>query len=383
MNDRPLKVGIVCYPTPGGSGVVATELGKSIAELGNEVHFITSGHPARLRAFSERIYLHKVETGEYPLFQQYTPYSLSLAVKIREVAVQYSLDLVHVHYAIPHAASAFLAREMLKPRRLPTMTTLHGTDITLVGVMPSFFEIVRFSIGVSDAISTVSEFLRDETINEFRIEKKIDVIHNFVDTDEFRAERDAHVRHRFSPNGERVLMHVSNFRKVKNIPVVLDIFCGARERFPSRLVLIGDGPEREAIERLVVEREVQGEVCFLGDQGDIAALLPAADVFLLPSEHESFGLAALEAMSCGVPVVGSNIGGLPEVIVDGETGYVCGPHDVTCMIRIVNELLEDEPRRVEMGLRARERAATRFGRDAIVQEYLRAYRRLLDVDHDG
>lgn len=377
MTSRRLKIGIVCYPTPGGSGVVATELGKSVAELGNDVHFITSGHPSRLREFSERIYLHKVETGDYPLFQQHTPYALSLAVKIREVADQYALDLIHVHYAIPHATSAFLAREMLAPRRLPTITTLHGTDITLVGVMPSFYEITRFSISVSDYITTVSEFLREETVSEFHIEKPIEVIHNFVDTEEFRPACDPHVRARFAPDGTRVLMHVSNFRKVKNIPVIVDIFCGVRERVPSRLVLIGDGPEREAIERLVVERGIRDEVCFLGDQGDVATLLPAADVFMLPSEHESFGLAALEAMSCAVPVIGSNIGGLPEVIVDGETGYLCGPHDVSCMIDLVSKLLQDEPRRLEMGKRARERAAGTFGRSAIVERYLDAYRRVL------
>jgi N-acetyl-alpha-D-glucosaminyl L-malate synthase BshA len=374
---KQLRVGSVCYPTPGGSGVVATELGMSLAARGHEVHFITSGHPSRLREFEQGIYLHKVETGNYPLFQQYTPYSLSLAVKIREVAVQYNLDLVHVHYAIPHAASAFLAREMLKPGRLPTMTTLHGTDITLVGMMPSFYEITRFSISVSDAITTVSEFLKKETETEFSIDKPIEVIHNFVDGEEFQPRIDPSIRERLAPNGERILMHVSNFRKVKNLPAVVDVFCGVCDEIPSRLVLIGDGPELEMVERTAAERGITDRIVFLGDQEYIAGLLPVADVFLLPSEHESFGLAALEAMACGVPVVGSRIGGLPEVIVDGETGFLCGPHDIGCMREVVLGLLRDEERRLQIGARARERALREFSRDRIVDQYLEAYLRLV------
>lgn len=373
-----LNVGIVCYPTPGGSGVVATELGKSLAQRGHNVHFITNGHPSRLRAFEERVYLHKVETGQYPVFQGYTPYSLSLAVKIREVADQYKLDLIHCHYAIPHAASAFLAREMLKPRYLPTMTTLHGTDITLVGLMPSFYEVTRFSINASDGITAVSEFLRRETEQEFHVDRTIDVIHNFVDSDEFKPGRNPSLREQLAPGGERILMHVSNFRKVKNLPVILDVFCEVRREVPARLVLIGDGPEREAVERRSVELGVSGEVLFLGDQEYIGGILPEADVFLLPSEHESFGLAALEAMACGVPVVGSRIGGLPEVIVDGETGFLCSPHDVGCMRELVLGMLRDEERRRAVGAAARKRAVDRFARDRIVDEYVGAYQRLLE-----
>jgi len=373
-----LNIGIVCYPTPGGSGVVATELGKSLAQRGHDVHFITNGHPARLRAFQERVYLHTVETGQYPVFQGYTPYSLSLAVKIREVADQYKLDLVHCHYAIPHATSAFLAREMLKPKHLPTMTTLHGTDITLVGMMPSFYEITRFSISASDGITTVSEFLRRETEQEFHIDRPIDVIHNFVDSEEFRPQRDRPIRKQLAPKGERILMHVSNFRKVKNLPVILDVFCEVRRETPTRLVLIGDGPEREAVERRAVELSVADDVLFLGDQEYIGEILPEADVFLLPSEHESFGLAALEAMACGVPVVGSRIGGLPEVIVDGETGFLCSPHDVGCMRELVLGLFRDEERRLALGAAARARAVEKFDRDRIVDQYLAAYQRLLE-----
>ncbi len=373
------RIGIVCYPTLGGSGVVATELGKSLAALGHEVHFITTGHPPRLAGYDERVYVHQVVLGEYPLFQQYTPYSLSLAVKIREVAEQYHLDFVHVHYAIPHATSAFLAREMLKPRRLPTMTTLHGTDITLVGMMPSYYEITRFSIEHSDAVTAVSNFLKDETVRQFRIERPIEVIYNFVDTDLFVPQEDPCTRKRLAPEGERVLMHVSNFRKVKNLPVLLHVFQEVRRHVPSRLVLVGDGPEREATERLAVELGVADAVLFLGDQEYIADLLPAADVFVLPSQHESFGLSALEAMSCGVPVVGSRIGGLPEVIVNEETGFLCDPTDVACMTAIVLGLFRDEPLRRAVGRAARERAVSTFNRAGLVTRYLESYRRLVDA----
>jgi N-acetyl-alpha-D-glucosaminyl L-malate synthase BshA len=379
MKADRLKIGIVCYPTPGGSGVVATELGKALARLGHQVHFITNGHPSRLRGFDENVFLHTVETGQYPLFQQYTPYSLALAVKIREVADQYDLDIVHVHYAIPHATSAFLAREMLAPRRLPTMTTLHGTDITLVGVMPSFYEITRFSIEKSDAITTVSEFLRAETIKEFRIQKPIEVIHNFVDGEEFTPEASPVIRKHLAPNGEKLLIHVSNFRKVKNLPVVVDVFHEVRKAgADARLVLVGDGPEREATERYACELGERDHVVFMGDQEYIAELLPVGDVFLLPSEHESFGLAGLEAMSCGVPVVGSRVGGLHEVIIHGETGYLCSPHDVECMKDLVLGLLNNDEFRRDMGARARARAVDHFALADIVEKYVAAYRRLLE-----
>jgi N-acetyl-alpha-D-glucosaminyl L-malate synthase BshA len=375
----PLKIGIVCYPTLGGSGVVATELGKSLARLGSQVHFITMSHPTRLVGYDENVYFHKVESGDYPLFQGYTPYSLSLAVKIREVAEQYELDLVHVHYAIPHATSAFLAREMLKPRRLPTMTTLHGTDITLVGLMPSYYEVTRFSIEQSDAVTAVSEFLRRETIREFRVEHPIDVIHNFVDTQDFRPRENPAVRRRLAPGGEKVLMHVSNFRKVKNLPVLLRVLAEVLAVLPARLVLVGDGPEREATERQAEEMGISAHVTFLGDQEYIADVLPAADVFLLPSQHESFGLAALEAMSCAVPVVGSRIGGLPEVIEHEETGFLCDPNDVDCMKAIVLGLFKNDSLRRQIGGAARERAVRLFNRDLIVGRYVEAYERLLGV----
>ena len=358
-----MKIGIVCYPTPGGSGVVATELGKSLAGLGHQVHFITHGLPSRLNHFDENLYFHKVAPGEYPLFQQFTPYSLSLAVKIREVAVQYDLDLVHSHYAIPYATSAFLAKEMLKTvdRSLKTITTLHGTDITLVGLMPSFYEITRFSIDVSDAISTVSDFLRNETVGEFKISKPIHVIHNFVDCNEFRPSRNPGFRERYAADGYKLMMHVSNFRKVKNIPTIIDVFGEVRKEHPTRLLLVGDGPELEAIERTVHERGFDKDVFFLGDQEFISDILPNGDVFMLPSEHESFGLAALEAMSSGLPVVASNVGGLHEVIEDGQTGFLRDPHDVAGMSEIVGRLFADEEWRRSIGFKARERAKRDFG----------------------
>ena len=376
---KKANIGIVCYPTPGGSGVVATELGKSLAARGHKVHFITHGLPARLNHFDENLFFHKVAPGEYPLFQQFTPYSLSLAVKIREVAVQYDLDLVHSHYAIPYATSAYLAKQMLQTvdKDLKTITTLHGTDITLVGLMPSFYEITRFSISVSDAITTVSEFLRDETVREFEIEKPIEVIHNFVDCNEFRPARNADIRDRYLDPGQKLIIHVSNFRKVKNIPTVIEVFARLKGGCGCKLMLVGDGPELEAIERLVCDKGLQDDVIFLGDQEFISDILPAGDVFLLPSEHESFGLAALEAMSSGLPVVASNVGGLHEVIEHGETGYLYDPHDVDGMSATIQELFDDEDRRKSLGLRARERAKKAFGKDKIIDEYVALYERLI------
>ena len=378
MDGGFLNVGIVCYPTPGGSGIVAVELGKSLAQLGHKVHFITNGNPSRLGRFDENVYLHKVETGEYPLFQHFNPYTLSLAVKIREVAEQYGLDLVHVHYAIPHAASAFLAKEMLKPKHLKTVTTLHGTDITLVGVMPSFYAITRFIISAGDAITSVSEFLRKQTIEEFKIEKRIDVINNFVDSAEFQPKIDLAIRKRLAPNGERLVFHVSNFRKVKNLPVVVQVFHEVKKEVPARLVLVGDGPELEAVERQVAQLGIRDDVIFMGDREFIADVLPAGDVFLLPSKHESFGLAALEAMSCGVPVVGSDVGGLHEVIVDGVTGFLCDPQDIGCMKHLVLHLLRNEEFRKSIGDNARARAVQNFSRERVVKEYLEMYHRVLE-----
>ena len=372
------KLAIVCFPTLGGSGVVATELGKSIAARGGEVHFIAERVPSRLTHFDTNIFFHKVEPGDYPLFQHFTHYPLSLAAKIREVVDQYGLEIVHVHYAIPYATCAFLAKEMLKPRPVRTVTTLHGTDITLVGQMPSFYEITRFSISVSDAITAVSHFLKEETIRSFGIREPIQVIHNFVDSDEFKPEIKPEIRRRLSPNGEKLILHASNFRKVKNIPVILEVFAKVRSWLPCRLVLIGDGPEREAAERQAVKLEVEKDVVFMGDQEFVAEIFPAGDVFLLPSQHESFGLAALEAMSCEVPVVASDVGGLHEVIDHRVNGYLCCPSDVDCMSALIRDLLTDEAKRREMGRLARQKARTNFAKDKIVNQYLSLYNSLLE-----
>ncbi len=372
------SIGIVCYPTVGGSGVIATELGKSLAALGHKVHFITHGLPLRVNHFNENLFLHKVEVGDYPLFQQINLYPLSLAAKIREVADQHALDILHVHYAMPHATCAFLAKEMLESKRIRTITTLHGTDITLVGLMPSYFEITRFSISMSDMISAVSRFLKRETIRTFRIEKPIHVIHNFVDCNEFRPQRNTSIRERLAPNGEMLIVHASNFRKVKNLPIVLSVFERVRRRIPCRLILMGDGPEREPSERRAAELGIERDVVFMGDQEFIADILPVGDVFLLPSEHESFGLAALEAMSCGLPVVASSIGGLDEVIDDGESGFLLDPRDSDGMSRIILDLLGDEERRRSIGMKARERAKRDFAKDKIINEYIQLYKAVLE-----
>lgn len=373
-----MRIGIVCYPTPGGSGVVAAELGKSLAAKGHQVHFITHGLPSRLSQFEENIFFHKVDSAVYPLFGQFNPYSLSAAVKIREVAEKFELDVVHVHYAIPYATCAFLAKEMLKPRRLLTVTTLHGTDVTLVGMMPSFYEITKFSVEASDAVTAVSSFLRDQTLKAFSIRKPIRVIRNFVDCSEFKPRKNAGLRKKLAPRGERIMMHASNFRKVKNIPTIVNVFCKVKESLSSaRLILIGDGPEREPTEKFCDRMGVGGDVVFMGDQEFVQDVLPLGDVFLLPSQHESFGLAALEAMSCGVPVVGTKVGGLEEVVEHGVSGYLMDPEDVDGMSEAVLGILGDERRRREMGMRARERARRDFGRDKGVEEYLDLYRELV------
>jgi len=290
--------------------------------------------------------------------------------------------LVHVHYAIPYATCAFLAKEMLKPRRLVTVTTLHGTDITLVGMMPSFYEIARFSVEVSDGITAVSEYLRRETLEAFGIKKPVRVIRNFVDCNEFRPRGDSTLRKRLAPEGEKLVMHASNFRKVKNLPVVVKVFSEVRRAIPGvKLVLLGDGPEREPTEKLCEEMELGASVVFLGDQEFVQDVLPVADVFLLPSRHESFGLAALEAMSCAVPVVGTNVGGLAEVVEEGRSGYLRDPDDVQGMTEAVVRLLQDEGLHREMALRARERARKEFGKDKMVEQYLDFYRELLEAVH--
>ena len=367
-----MNIGISCYPTEGGSGIVATELGRHLARAGHEVHFITSSLPVRLRRFERNIYFHEVRPENYPVFHV-PPYELSLAAKMVEVAEAYRLDVIHAHYAMPHAASAYLAKRMLQDRDVKTVTTLHGTDITLVGQAPSFYAVTRFSIDESDCVTSVSSWLRDETRRIFRTERPIHVIHNFVDTDAFRPRDVSDRRSQFAAPGEKILLHISNFRPVKNIAAVVRVFQGVSERIPSRLLLVGDGPERVPVERLVHELGIAERVCFLGSQEYVEDILPLADAFLLPSLHESFGLVVLEAMAVGVPVVATQVGGTREVVIHGESGLLRDPHDVEGMTEDLVGLFRDEERARAMGEAAVRRAREAFHVDRVLPEYLKVY----------
>lgn len=338
-----MKIGIVCYPTYGGSGVVATELGKALAKVGHQVHFITYTQPSRLDFFNENIYYHEVSVSSYPLFQ-YLPYESALASKIVHVVKTEKLDLLHVHYAIPHASAAYMAKQILKSQGLdiPVITTLHGTDITLVGKDPSFEPVVTFSIQQSDGVTAVSESLRKETYEEFDITKEIEVIPNFIDLERFKKQRKDHFKIAICPNNEKLLMHTSNFRKVKRIEDVVQVFYRVKQQIPSKLLFVGDGPERTGIENLVRELGIQDDVRFLGKLDVIEEVLSLADLFLLTSEKESFGLAALEAMACEVPIISSDAGGIPEVNINGVTGFVSKIGDVDDMAKNALFIMKDE-----------------------------------------
>ncbi|MGB4960751.1 MAG: N-acetyl-alpha-D-glucosaminyl L-malate synthase BshA [Saprospiraceae bacterium] len=338
-----MKIGIVCYPTFGGSGVVATELGLGLADKGHDVHFITYKRPVRLTAFHANVYFHEVTSMQYPLFE-YTPYETSLASKMVDVIRFEKLDILHVHYAIPHAAVAYMAKQILKSQNIhiPVVTTLHGTDITLVGNDISFAPVVEFSINESDGVTAVSEQLRQETLDSFQIKKDIKVIHNFIDFSRFRKTNKDHFRKAIAPEGEKILVHISNFRKVKRVEDVIHIFAKVSKVVRTKLLLIGDGPERKSMEDLCRSLHLCDEIRFLGKQEAVEELLAIADLFILPSQNESFGLAALEAMACEVPVISSNAGGLPEVNIDGVTGYLCDIGDVDSMAARCIELLQDE-----------------------------------------
>jgi len=327
VNSKKLPtVGITCYPSQGGSGVVATELGLHLSRMGCEVHFISSELPFRLRKFHEKIIYHPVEMPQYPVFQ-HSPYTLSLATTMSEVSTRCGLDILHVHYAIPHAASAYLAREMVGRDKIKIVTTLHGTDITLVGKEPSFFPITQFVIEQSDAVTAVSQFLRDETNRVFGVGEDIEVIPNFVDTRVFAPNDVGELRSRFAPAGEKILIHASNFRRVKNPSSVVEVFRLVAEQMPARLLLVGDGPEMADVRRLVGEAGLVDQVDFLGHMDNLEAIMPVADVLLLPSLHESFGLVALEAIACGVVPIVTNQGGAAEFITDGHNGYLRDPED--------------------------------------------------------
>ncbi|MES2180369.1 MAG: N-acetyl-alpha-D-glucosaminyl L-malate synthase BshA [Gemmatimonadota bacterium] len=373
-----MKVGITCYPTYGGSGAVATELGIALAHRGHEIHFITYQQPFRLPSFLPRIYFHEVDVGRYPLFE-YPPYDLALAVRMHEVVLRHDLDLLHVHYAIPHATSAWIAREMLATTRpdIKVLTTLHGTDITIVGQDPSFHAITKFSIEKSDGLTAVSQYLRSETVTAFGCAGcRIEVIPNFIDPAVYdRSKYESQLGE--AAAGRKVLMHISNFRPVKRVRDVVQIYAQVAQSIPSILVMVGDGPERIDAEEEARRLGVSESVFFLGKLDSVAPLLASADLFLLPTVSESFGLSALEALASGVPVIGANTGGLPEVVRHGETGMLCAAGDVDGMARAATALLRDETAWLEMSQRAAADARARFGQEQVVEQYESFYARAL------
>lgn len=338
-----MKIGIVCYPTFGGSGVVATELGIGLAQKGHKVHFITYSQPTRLDFFNENLFYHEVDIRSYPLFQ-YPPYELALASKMVDVVKYEKLDLLHVHYAIPHASAAVMAKQILKSEgiEIPIVTTLHGTDITLVGKDPSYEPVVTYSINLSDGVTAVSENLKKDTYKHFNITREIRVIPNFIDLKKFKKQRKDHFKTAICPNGEKLMVHTSNFRKVKRVDDVIRVFEKVAHKVPARLLLVGDGPERAHIETLCRQLNIYDEVRFLGKLEAVEEVLSVADLFLMPSEKESFGLAALEAMACEVPFISSNAGGIPELNINGVTGFTCHVGDVEAMTHHALHVLSDE-----------------------------------------
>lgn len=375
-----MKIGIACYPTYGGSGVIATELGIALAKKGHIVHFISYAQPFRLQQYHENISFHQVEMVSYPLFK-YPPYDLALSVKMAEIAEREQLDILHVHYAIPHAACACLAKEMVGKTFPKVITTLHGTDITLVGIDPTFYEITKFSIEQSEGITTVSNYLREKTVDEFKIQQPIEVIPNFVDTEKFKPYPNPKYKSQFAPNNEKVLMHISNFRPVKRVDDVVRIFSLVHQDMPVKLILVGEDCESlpmRKVHELGQELNIDEHIICLGQQGNIEHLLPIADLFLLPSEQESFGLAALEAMSCGIPVIATNIGGIPEVVVEGETGYLSGVGDVETMANNAVKLLSNSVLFEQFSKQSRNRALTAFDSHQIIPHYEQYYQQILD-----
>jgi L-malate glycosyltransferase len=372
-----MKIGITCYPTYGGSGVVATELGQELAARGHDIHFISYAPPIRMNPNDPHIFFHEVEVASYPLFD-HPPYTLALATKMLEVFEAESLDLLHVHYAIPHSVSAMLARSMAAPRRLPFITTLHGTDITLVGTNRSYLPITRFSIEQSDGVTAISRYLLNQTLKDFDIKRPIEVIPNFVNCDLYSRKPQPGLRVQWAPNGEPILMHLSNFRPVKRLTDVIEIFAIVRAKMPAKLVLIGDGPDRGAAEYLVRKKRLQKDVIFLGKQNGVYEKLAVADLFLMPSQLESFGLAALEAMACEVPVIATNVGGVPEVVEHGVDGYLVEPGDVKSAAAHAIEILSRSDRGREMGHIARINAKKKFCANDVIPAYESYYRRVLE-----
>lgn len=377
-----MRIGITCYPTYGGSGVVATELGIELAALGHEVHFISYSQPFRLSGRDEGIYYHEVPVSSYPLFE-FPPYDLALASRMAEVAEFSALDLLHVHYAIPHSVSALLARQMLaaKGRHLPFVTTLHGTDITLVGLDRSYLPITRYAIQESDGVTSISNYLKEETVTHFGITRGIEVIENFVNCDVYAPVQDqaarTAARKRLADPGEAILMHLSNFRPVKRVVDTVKIFARVVREVPARLILVGDGPDRSAAEWMAHDLGIQGKIHFMGKQERVNELLPLADLLLMPSELESFGLAALEAMACKVPSIATRVGGVPELIDDGVTGLLYPVGDVDAMATGALGLLKDRERLNAMREAGRKTAQTRFCSTLVVPHYVRYYEQVL------
>ena len=371
-----MKIGIVCYPTFGGSGVLATELGKALAEKGHEIHFITYQQPVRLNGFHTNIFYHEVRVPTYPLFD-YPPYELALASTMVDVILNHDLDLIHAHYAIPHASAAYTAKQIVKQktgRSVPVITTLHGTDITLVGRDKTYEPVVTFSINESDAITAVSENLRAETFKHFDIKKEIEVIHNFVDVHRYNKKAVAAFRQVIAPNNEKIIIHASNFRKIKRIDHVMEIFKNIHSALPAKLLMVGDGPERPLAEDLTRQYGLDSDVRFLGKQEQMEELLAVSDVFLLPSEYESFGLAALEAMAASTVVISTDAGGLGEINIDGVTGYTAPVGDVAKMSKNAIELLQDETKLKAFKHNALKEAKL-FDIHHIIPKYEELYRR--------
>jgi N-acetyl-alpha-D-glucosaminyl L-malate synthase BshA len=371
-----MKIGITCYPSYGGSGVVATELGKELAARDHDVHFISYALPIRL-TMTDHIYFHEVEVLSYPLFE-YPPYDLVLATKMVEVMTRFDLDILHVHYAIPHSISAYLAKKMLTDRVVPFVTTLHGTDITLVGNDRSYLPITRFGIEQSDAVTAVSEYLRQRTINEFQIERDVKVVPNFVNCNVYVPSKDAAFRRKFAGEGVPILTHISNFRPVKRVEDVVGIFALVRQRLNARLLMVGDGPDRPKAEWLARTHGVADDVIFVGKQNDMSQFLAVSDVLLLPSELESFGLVALEAMACEVPVIATQVGGIPEVVRDGIDGFLYKVGDIKAMANGVTSILTNPSMRERMGKSARDHATQEFCASKIVLRYEDLYRQTIE-----
>lgn len=373
-----MNIGILCYPTFGGSGVVATELGKALAEKGHHIHFITYSQPVRLEHFSENVSYHEVTVADYPLFE-YAPYETALTSKLVDIAIFEKLDIIHVHYAIPHASVAYMAKQILAMQgiHVPFVTTLHGTDITLVGRNQSYLPVVTFALNQSDAITAVSQNLKEETLTNFKVTRHIEVIPNFIDLTRFNKQPKDHFKKAIAPNNERLIVHASNFRKVKRVGDVIKVFSKVQEKIPSKLLLIGDGPERNNIE--IECRETKGceNIRFLGKQEPVEEILSVCDLFILPSETESFGLAALEAMACQVPVISTNTGGIPELSVQGVTGFMSNVGDVDDMAKNAIYILEDDKRLAKFKHNALENAK-KFDINIIMPLYEKLYEQVIE-----